>query len=68
MRERWASLVNESLREANIDARVDHRSLAAAHKKDAEGEVAFLKRALGADPFQTDAATRLERAYLGEGR
>jgi ATP-dependent exoDNAse (exonuclease V) alpha subunit len=28
LRERWATLTNEALREANIDARVDHRSLA----------------------------------------
>src|SRR4029077_10351410 len=29
LRERWATLVNEGLREANVAARVDHRSLAA---------------------------------------
>ena len=29
MRERWATLTNDALREANIDARIDHRSLAA---------------------------------------
>jgi len=29
MRERWASLANEALRDANIDERVDHRTLAA---------------------------------------
>jgi ATP-dependent exoDNAse (exonuclease V) alpha subunit len=29
LRERWATLVNEALREANLTARVDHRSLAA---------------------------------------
>jgi ATP-dependent exoDNAse (exonuclease V) alpha subunit len=29
VRERWATVTNEALREANIDARVDHRSLAA---------------------------------------
>ena len=29
IRERWATLTNETLREANIDARIDHRSLAA---------------------------------------
>lgn len=29
VRERWATLTNQALREANIDARVDHRSLAA---------------------------------------
>jgi len=29
VRERWATLTNEALRQANIEARVDHRSLAA---------------------------------------
>ena len=29
LRERWATLANEALREANVEARVDHRSLAA---------------------------------------
>ena len=29
LRERWATFVNEALREANVAARVDHRSLAA---------------------------------------
>jgi ATP-dependent exoDNAse (exonuclease V) alpha subunit len=29
LRERWAALTNEALREVNIEARVDHRSLAA---------------------------------------
>ena len=29
VRERWATLMNEALRDANIEARVDHRSLAA---------------------------------------
>jgi hypothetical protein len=28
VRERWAELTNQALREANMDARVDHRSLA----------------------------------------
>jgi hypothetical protein len=29
LRERWATLTNQALHEANIDARIDHRSLAA---------------------------------------
>jgi hypothetical protein len=29
VRERWASVANEALREAGIDARIDHRTLAA---------------------------------------
>jgi tetratricopeptide (TPR) repeat protein len=36
---------------------------ARAHKKDVEGQIAFLRRALGADPYHVEAATRLERAY-----
>lgn len=37
-------------------------------KQDPEGEVAFLRRALGADPYHVDAAARLEQAYLALGR
>jgi tetratricopeptide (TPR) repeat protein len=33
-----------------------------------EAEIGFLKRALGADPYHVDAATRLERAYSAAGR
>lgn len=29
LRERWATLTNQALRDANVDARIDHRSLAA---------------------------------------
>jgi len=36
-------------------------------RKDGEGEIAFLKRALGADPYHLDAAIRLERAYAENG-
>jgi tetratricopeptide (TPR) repeat protein len=36
-------------------------------RKDGEGEIAFLKRALGADPYHLDAAIRLERAYSENG-
>jgi tetratricopeptide (TPR) repeat protein len=35
---------------------------------DIDGEVAFLKRALGADPYHVDAAVRLERAYADAKR
>jgi tetratricopeptide (TPR) repeat protein len=41
---------------------------ARAHKGDHEGQIAFLRRALGADPFLIGAATRLEHAYSEAGR
>ncbi|HUS66922.1 MAG TPA: hypothetical protein VMZ28_20430, partial [Kofleriaceae bacterium] len=41
---------------------------ARARQKDREGEVAFLKRALGADPYHVDAAVRLEKAYAEGGK
>ena len=39
-----------------------------AARGDVEGQIAFLRRALGADPYHLDAATRLERAYLDARR
>jgi tetratricopeptide (TPR) repeat protein len=36
--------------------------------KDVDGEIAYLKRALGADPYHIDAAVRLEKAYLDANR
>jgi tetratricopeptide (TPR) repeat protein len=36
---------------------------ARAQKKDVDGQIAFLRRSLGADPYHVEAATRLERAY-----
>ncbi|MCU1280279.1 MAG: Tetratricopeptide 2 repeat protein, partial [bacterium] len=39
-----------------------------AARGDVEGQIAFLRRALGADPYHLDAATRLERAYLDAKR
>lgn len=35
-----------------------------AARGDVEAQIAFLRRALGADPYHLEAATRLERAYL----
>ncbi len=35
-----------------------------AARADVEAQIAFLRRALGADPYHLEAATRLERAYL----
>jgi golgin subfamily B member 1 len=39
-----------------------------AQRKDVEGQIAFLRRALGADPYHVEAATRLERAYQDSRR
>ena len=39
-----------------------------AARGDAEAQIAFLRRALGADPYHLEAATRLERAYLDAKR
>jgi tetratricopeptide (TPR) repeat protein len=38
-----------------------------ARRNDGEGEIAFLKRALGADPYHLDGAIRLEKAYTQHG-
>jgi len=35
-----------------------------AARGDVEAQIAFLRRALGADPYHLEAATRLERAYV----
>ena len=39
-----------------------------AARADLEAQIAFLRRALGADPYHLEAATRLERAYLDSKR
>ena len=79
VRERWATLTNEALREANIDARIDHRSLAAQGidreplpaiplmhlKLEQRGLRSGLAEQLRAD-YHERVALRLERAAARE--
>jgi hypothetical protein len=74
VRERWATVTNEALRAANIDARVDHRSLAAqgidrepypripraAFEMERHGYRSILAERLRAD-YQARVAARNER-------
>ncbi len=81
VRERWAILTNAALREANIDARVDHRSLAAQNidrvplpaiplmhlKMERRGLQSELAERLRAD-YRDRVARRLEKGAAREGR
>jgi ATP-dependent exoDNAse (exonuclease V) alpha subunit len=73
LRERWATLTNEALREAHVDARIDHRSLAAqgidreplsiplvSLKIERRGVRSFVAERLRAD-YQARVQMRLER-------
>jgi ATP-dependent exoDNAse (exonuclease V) alpha subunit len=75
IRERWAMLTNDALREANIEARVDHRSLAeqgidrepkphipfAAYKIERAGKHSEVAESIRAD-YNARVQARLERA------
>jgi hypothetical protein len=75
IRERWAALTNEALKEANIEARVDHRSLEAqgidrepaphipfaAFKIERAGKHSEVAEAIRAD-YNARVQARLERA------
>jgi ATP-dependent exoDNAse (exonuclease V) alpha subunit len=75
IRERWATITNEALREANIEARVDHRSLAeqgidrepgphipfAAFKIERAGKHSEVAEAIRAD-YNARVQARLDRA------
>jgi ATP-dependent exoDNAse (exonuclease V) alpha subunit len=75
IRERWAAITNEALKEANIEARVDHRSLAdqgidreprphipfAALKLERAGKYSEVAESLRAD-YNARVQARLERA------
>ncbi|MFZ0008602.1 MAG: MobQ family relaxase [Steroidobacteraceae bacterium] len=73
LRERWAILTNEALKEAHVDARIDHRSLAAqgidrepfyiplvSLKIERRGVRSFVAERLRAD-YQARVERRLER-------
>jgi len=80
VRERWADVTNQALREANIDARVDHRSLAAqgidrepypyipraAYEMERHGYRSHLAERMRAD-YQERVAARNERT-MGPAR
>jgi hypothetical protein len=75
IRERWATLTNEALKEANIEARVDHRSLTeqgidrepgphipfAAFKIERAGKHSEVAEAIRAD-YNARVQARLDRA------
>jgi ATP-dependent exoDNAse (exonuclease V) alpha subunit len=75
IRERWATITNEALKEANIEARVDHRSLAeqgidrepgphipfAAFKIERAGKHSEVAEAIRAD-YNARVQARLDRA------
>ena len=64
LRERWAVLTNEALREANLDVRVDHRSLA-AQGIDREPTPQFPAAALRMERrgVRSEVAERIREAY-----
>ena len=78
-RERWATVTNEALREAQVDARVDHRSLAAqgidreprpyipraAFEIERQGYRSFVAERMRAE-HQARVEERLERAAVRE--
>jgi ATP-dependent exoDNAse (exonuclease V) alpha subunit len=80
IRERWATLTNEALKEANIEARVDHRSLAeqgidrepgphipfAAFKIERAGKHSEVAEAIRAD-YNARVQARLDRAAENTG-
>ncbi|MBV8805097.1 MAG: MobA/MobL family protein, partial [Sinobacteraceae bacterium] len=79
IRERWATITNEALKEANIEARVDHRSLAeqgidrearphipfAAFKIERAGQYSEVAASIRAD-HNARVQARLERAAARE--
>jgi ATP-dependent exoDNAse (exonuclease V) alpha subunit len=64
LRERWATLTNEALREADVEARVDHRSLA-ARGVDREPKPSIPIAALKMEQrgVRSEVAERIREAY-----
>ncbi len=63
VRERWAAHVNEALRAANIEARVDHRSLAAQGIGRAPRHVPFVQLKIEQRALRGELTERLRTEY-----
>lgn len=64
VRERWATLANEALREADVDARIDHRSLTAQGiNREPIPYIPIAARAMEARGQRSDIAERIREAY-----
>ena len=64
LRERWATLVNEALREANVAARVDHRSLAAQGiDREPQPRIPLMQLKMEQRGVRSELAERLRTEY-----
>ena len=64
VRERWATLANQWLREANVDARIDHRSLKAQGiNREPIPRIPIAARAMEARGQRSEIAERIREAY-----
>ncbi len=64
VRERWATLANQSLREANVDARIDHRSLKAQGiNREPLPYIPVAARSMEARGQRSEIAERIREAY-----
>jgi hypothetical protein len=64
VRERWASLTNEALRAANLEARVDHRSLAAQGiDREPQPRIPLAHLKIEQRGVRSELAERLRAAY-----
>jgi ATP-dependent exoDNAse (exonuclease V) alpha subunit len=76
VRERWAALTNGALRDANLDARVDHRSLAAQGiDREPRPRIPLAHLKMEQQGVRSELAARLRAAYeervarrLGQGQ
>jgi len=66
VRERWAVHVNDALRAANIEARVDHRSLAAQGISRAPQHVPFVQLKIEQRALRGELAERLRSGYRAQ--
>jgi ATP-dependent exoDNAse (exonuclease V) alpha subunit len=64
LREQWATLVNEALREANVAARVDHRSLAAQGiDREPQPRIPLMQLKMEQRGVRSELAERLRTEY-----